>query len=164
MKAFLNDKKIQDKYLKRIRAHAKADEFIKGTYWEKGKGCAVGCTVHSSSHAAYETELGIPQWLAILEDRIFEGMSNNRSMKWPVKFLEAINIGSNLEKIKLPMLIFIVEAREKTKNKKSLQAIDGVLAATAGAIACADTNADVAQKKEYEKFADKLLELIRECK
>lgn len=65
MQAFHNDKKVRTKFLKRIRAHAKADEFIKGTYWEGGKGCAVGCTIHGSNHKGYETELGIPQWVAM---------------------------------------------------------------------------------------------------
>jgi hypothetical protein len=62
MKAFHNDNEIKQKYLKRVIAHQKADELIKGKYWEKGKGCAVGCTIHSGDHAKYETELGIPRW------------------------------------------------------------------------------------------------------
>ena len=83
MKAFHNDEKIKKKYLSRLRAHQKADEIVKGFYWEMGKGCAVGCTIHSSDHGAYETELGIPRWLAKLEDRIFEGLPNGRAKKWP---------------------------------------------------------------------------------
>jgi hypothetical protein len=43
--AFHNDQKIKDKYLARVEAHRKADEIIKGKYWENGKGCAVGCTL-----------------------------------------------------------------------------------------------------------------------
>lgn len=46
MKAFHNDKKIKAKYLARVKAHIKAGEVIKGKYWENGKGCAVGCTIH----------------------------------------------------------------------------------------------------------------------
>lgn len=71
--AFHGDKAIKAKYLARVKAHAEADEIIHGTYWEKGKGCAVGCTIHSEKHSAYETELGMPIILARLEDRIFEG-------------------------------------------------------------------------------------------
>lgn len=33
MLAFHGDKKVKAKYLKRVRMHAKADEIIKGTYW-----------------------------------------------------------------------------------------------------------------------------------
>lgn len=46
--AFFGDPKIKAKYLRRVKAHYKADEIIKGTYWENGKGCAVGCTIEGS--------------------------------------------------------------------------------------------------------------------
>jgi hypothetical protein len=251
MKAFHNDPELKQKYLNRVLAHKAADEIIKGKYWENGKGCAVGCTIHSNNHAAYETELGVPQWLAHLEDRIFEGLPNDEAKDFPFLFLDAINIGADLNKIKIPMLIFIVEsAKTNTKNKKALAAIDSALvelrkddlnlaalrkarvdaaaaaaaladidaayavadaAATAAAAAAAladDANAATAaavayaanaayaaavadaaaaaagvayaddaaaaatntaaasdaKQKEYSKFANKLLELIRECK
>ena len=32
--------------IKQLRDHAAADEIVKGQYWEGGKGCAVGCTIH----------------------------------------------------------------------------------------------------------------------
>lgn len=38
MKAFHNDSKIKAKYLKRVQAHFKSDEIVKGKYWEDGKG------------------------------------------------------------------------------------------------------------------------------
>ena len=94
--AFHNDPAIKAKYLTRVRAHAAADEIIHGIYWENGKGCAVGCTIHSGKHAAYESELGIPIMLARLEDRLFEGMVNGRSKEFPEQFLEAIQPGADL--------------------------------------------------------------------
>ena len=96
MLSYHNDQSIKDFYLARVRAHAAADELIHGTYWEDGKGCAVGCTVHSDSHAAYEKEIGIPRLLARLEDGIFEGMANGRSKQWPEQFLSAIEVGRDL--------------------------------------------------------------------
>ena len=74
-------------------AHQKADELIRGTYWDDGKGCAIGCTVHSSEHKAYETELGMPEWFARLEDAIFEGMSHKASCRFPMRLLSAIPVG-----------------------------------------------------------------------
>lgn len=99
LKAFHNDPEIKKKYLDRITAHAAADEIIKGKYWENGKGCAVGCTIHSSDHASYETELGIPQVLAGLEDGIFEDLKNDLAKTWPLRFLEAISVGADLSNI-----------------------------------------------------------------
>jgi len=94
--SFHADPAVKEKYLSRVRAHAKADEIIKGQYWEGGKGCAVGCTIHGSNHVAYENELGLPQWLAYLEDSIFEGLPNEEAMTFPEEFLSSINVGSDL--------------------------------------------------------------------
>jgi hypothetical protein len=96
MEAFLGKQEVKTKFLERVRAHREADELIKGTYWEKGKGCAVGCTVHSDDHVAYETQLGIPQILALLEDGLFEALPNGVAMLWPERFLSAIQPGADL--------------------------------------------------------------------
>ena len=99
MKAFHNEPKIKEKYLDRVTMHEKADEIIKGQYWENGKGCAVGCTIHSSNHASYETELGIPRIIARLEDGIFENLPNDLAKTWPRRFLEAIPVGADLSMV-----------------------------------------------------------------
>ena len=93
MKTFHGDKKIKAKYLKRLKAHAKADEIIQGIGWRNGKGCAVGCTLENYEHRQYEVELGIPEWLAYLEDKIFEGLQKEDAMKFPVQFLSAVPVG-----------------------------------------------------------------------
>ena len=103
MLAYHNDQAIKSKLLADLQAHADADRLVKGQYWENGKGCAVGCTLHSvgaagnaNNHAEYETRLGIPQMLARLEDTIFEGLPNADAMRWPVRFSAAINPGADL--------------------------------------------------------------------
>ena len=110
MESFHNDKAIKKKYLARVEAHKKADELIKGTYWENGKGCAVGCCIHGLNHKDYETQLGIPVWLARLEDRIFENLSDKDAKEWPSNFLKAIPVGVDLEQVKRPFLIYVVES------------------------------------------------------
>lgn len=94
--AFHGDQQVKDHYLARVRAHEAADEIIHGFYWQEGKGCAVGCTVHSDDHLAFERELGIPRMLAKLEDRLFEGQSNGNSKTFPRRFLECIPVGADL--------------------------------------------------------------------
>ena len=75
LRAFYGDTNIKKKFLTRVRAHRKADEFRqKYFHWHNGMGCAVGCTIHSDNHDLYETELGIPPILARLEDYLFEEM------------------------------------------------------------------------------------------
>lgn len=116
--AFHNNKQIKNKYLNRVVAHRKADEIVKGKYWEGGKGCAVGCTIHSSQHSSYEIELGIPTWLARLEDRLFEGVSNKYAKTFPERFLKAIKPGTDLNQIKNEFLYFIVNGTLKHFDHK----------------------------------------------
>ena len=82
--------------LRQLRAHTKADEIIKSQYWQDGKGCAIGCTIHSGNHAEYEPRFGIPQMLARLEDCIFEGLPNGKAKAWPVRFMSAVEPGNRL--------------------------------------------------------------------
>ena len=110
MQAFHGSVKVKNIYLRRVKAHAQADEIIKGQYWENGKGCAVGCTIHGSQHSKYESELGIPEWLARVEDSLFEGMSNKKAKKWPFRFLKAIKPGADLEAAKAPFFICVLES------------------------------------------------------
>ena len=96
MRAFVGTTVTKAAVLEQLRAHAKADEIIKGRYWEGGKGCAVGCSIHSGQHAEYEPRFGIPQVLARLEDCIFEGLSNKKAKAWPVRFMSAVPEGADL--------------------------------------------------------------------
>ncbi len=103
----------------------------------------MGCTIHSREHSRYETELGIPEWLARLEDTIFEGLENKRAKKFPLEFLEAIKVGADLEKIKTPFIIYILEQNliyldsckyDEDKNPAVKAAIDGSKKAILGVI------------------------------
>jgi len=107
-----------------VEKHRIQDQIIQGTYGEeengKWKGCAVGCSIHSlnlrlgkdldtSNHKVYETELGIPEWLARLEDRIFEGLPKEEAVLWPGKFLESIQVGVDLEPVKYKFCAFLLK-------------------------------------------------------
>jgi len=96
MLAYHNDVQVKNDILSQLADHASADEIVKGQYWEEGKGCAVGCTIHSNNHTEYEKLFGIPEVLARLEDTIFEGLPNEAAMKWPIKFMSAIEPGADL--------------------------------------------------------------------
>ncbi len=123
MKAYHNDIKVKKLYVDRVIAHQKADEVVKGQYWENGRGCAVGCTIHSSNHKAYETELGIPEWLARVEDVIFEGLPNNKAKKWPLQFLKAIKPGVDLDKAKPLFIVFVLKPNLKNFDNKKHPAV-----------------------------------------
>ena len=129
LRAFHNDPNIKGKYLARVRAHIAADELIHGKYWENGKGCAVGCTIHGSNHSAYETELSIPRVLAKLEDGIFEGMSNGLSKVWPEQFLLCIPVGADLSGVWPRFAVWlltddkfgVIQFAKSAKSKKAIR-------------------------------------------
>jgi hypothetical protein len=123
MLSFHSDPQLKAKYLARIQAHFKADEIIHGKYWENGKGCAVGCTIHSSQHMNYETELGIPVMLAKLEDRIFEGLSNGEAKKFPKQFLAAIRPGVDLSLVGWKFLHWLMEVELKGNKNERVAAV-----------------------------------------
>ena len=123
LQSYNNDENLKKIFLEEIIKHRKADQIIQGTYGEengKWKGCAVGCSIHSlnirlgkkystSDHSVYEKELGIPEWLARLEDTIFEGLPIKDAKKWPEKFAKAIPVGVNLEYIKWHFCAFLLK-------------------------------------------------------
>ena len=96
MLAYHNDETIKVAIIAELRDHAANDRLVKRYFWKNGKGCAVGCTIKSGNHVEYETRFGIPQVLARLEDRIFEGLPNDVAMAWPVRFMSAIKPGYDL--------------------------------------------------------------------
>src|ERR1700722_17651703 len=110
--AFHGKSSIKTKYVKRVKAHKAADEIIKGTYWQNGKGCAVGCTIHSSDHSAYETELGIPTLLARFEDKIFEGLPNDIAKNWPLEFLSSITPGADLSTVWPKLAVWVLTDKQ----------------------------------------------------
>lgn len=127
MRAFHSDPKIKSKYVKRVVAHRLADNLIRGAGWSEGKGCAVGCTLEKYDHKSYETELGIPEWLAWVEDTLYEGMSLQKSKTWPEKFLKAISVGDDLEKVKGKFLIPVLKSALKNfDNKKFPQVTESI--------------------------------------
>ena len=113
MRAFHNDSRVRDFFLARVRAHKAAGQITKGAYWRDGLGCAVGCTIHSSSHLSYPGILGIPVILAHLEDRIFEGLPLPAAQDWPEKFLSVIPVGADLSQIWAEFVVWrLVDAKD----------------------------------------------------
>lgn len=143
LQAYQNDPKLKNQMLVEVRKHRKADQIVQGTYGQKNgtwKGCAISCTLRSlaiikgeeltteySQHSRYETDLGIPKELAMIEDVLFEEMSVKDSKTWPEKFLKAINPGADLSKVVAKFMIAEWEDKKiglkniKLKNIKEIQ-------------------------------------------
>ena len=107
--SFHNDPQVKARYLQRVRQQAQANEIVKGRYWDGGKGCAVGCTIHGADHGEYEAALGLPRWLAWLEDTLFEHLPPGRARSFPAEMLDAIPVGKDLDHVKEQFLLFLLE-------------------------------------------------------
>ena len=105
MRAFHGDPAVKDKYLVRLKAHHAADEIVRGVGYNGSQGCAVGCTLNAYDHRAYEHELGLPQWLAHIEDRIFEGLPPVEAQQFAVDFLESVPVGADVDKVRWQLAI-----------------------------------------------------------
>ena len=119
--AYHNDAEVKAKYVNRMQAHIAADELIRGTGWENGRGCAVGCTVHAYDHSAFPSELGIPTWVAYLIDTLHESTSNDVWPTFSLRFLEAVEPGIQFDQIYHDLCIFILK-----RNLERVSALAGI--------------------------------------
>ena len=137
MLSYNNDTKLKKLFVAEVENHRKLDMIVQGTYGEgqgdNWKGCAVGCAVHSLNkingtrhqtynHKVYEEELGMPEWLARLEDTIFEGLPKKEAMLWPVRFAKAVPVGVDLEPVKWKFAAYLM--RENIARVKKLEISD----------------------------------------
>jgi len=93
--------------LEQARAHYAADMLLKQTYGriedDSFKGCSVGCHLrhikpdfdndhhdYTDKHGIVARYYGYPEWLALLQDAIFEGLPNGESAKWHVHLAETL--------------------------------------------------------------------------
>lgn len=104
------DPQLKEQVLARITEHERLDTIIQGDHWACGvdgiwRGCTIGCSLRDPSsteplddraHEMMETTLGVPAWLARLEDSIFEGLAAEDARAWPRRFSEALPIGVEL--------------------------------------------------------------------
>lgn len=113
MLTYLNNPDLKTRFLAEIAKHEAADAIIKGTYGAMNgefRGCAIGCSLHSlnllegktgkdamedtDNHHRYEAELGLPMWLACLEDFLFEELPDDLAKRWPRRLAAAIPVGA----------------------------------------------------------------------
>lgn len=94
--AFWNNPTVKEAMMIQVENHRQADQIVKGQYWENGKGCAVGCMVHSSSHKTVEAVIGLPYDCVQLMDFIFERLPNHEAKLFPGQVLDAMRPGADL--------------------------------------------------------------------
>jgi len=186
----------KEAFVQEIVWHREQDAIAQGRYGGEvnghWKGCAVACSLRSyarlkglplqesyDNHADFET-FGIwPEWLARLEDTIFEGLPANDALTWPERLAKAVPEGVNLDVVKWKFLAFL--QRENLERVQSLEinkdVKDQVLAAIQGALdvlntaietgvwdaqaaRSAESAAESAESAAYKCYADELIRLL----
>jgi hypothetical protein len=112
--SYHNDPKIKQKYIHRLSEHRRLEHLTQGVGWETEngttKGCAVGCVLENYDHSLYPIELGLPEWLARLEDHLFEKLPKGEAEQFAVDFLAAIPVGKDIEPVRHRLAIIRQEA------------------------------------------------------
>ena len=109
LRAFHGDPAIKAKYQARLAEHRRLEHLTQGIGWESSKdgtkGCAVGCTLEVYDHSRYPVELGLPVWVAHLQDTLFEGLPKGKAEKFAEDFIAAIPVGADVEPVRQRLAI-----------------------------------------------------------
>ena len=115
MRAFIDAEVSKPELLEALAWYREEDRLRQGgSYWQGGRGCAVGCTLHEFAtgeeerHVLYEDLFGISQELARLEDAVFEGMHPEAARAWPERFIGSIPEGADLECVADELALWIL--------------------------------------------------------
>ena len=113
--SFKNDPKIKDDLIARMDKHIELDNLLQKATGEDGKGCTVWCALNNGSmhygynHSAFPSILGLPEWLALLQEVIFEGLSVEDSKQFSSEWVRAIPVGKDLEPVKWKFCAFVLK-------------------------------------------------------
>jgi hypothetical protein len=125
MKTYNNDAQFKTAFVAEVAKHRKADMLVKGSYGKQNgdwHGCAVACSLRSldilkgnkpkteyNDHARFEREGLWPEWLARLEDTLFENLPTAGSQKWPERLAKAVPVGVDLTSVKWQFSAFLLK-------------------------------------------------------
>jgi len=89
---------VRDAAIERLRRHAADKQLAPGPLaWNGSKGSLVGCILEDEDLARWETELGLPQWLAVTADGIAaQQASVDAALAFGVDLLNAIRPGADV--------------------------------------------------------------------
>lgn len=114
MKTFPDPRLTAADFAAGMRAHAEADDLIRGTYGDfdsgRFRGCAVGCNIEvvtaalgveieRGDHEALGDAIGVPSELLYLQDSLFEGLQGDASSQFAVAFANALRDGQDLSRV-----------------------------------------------------------------
>ena len=136
--SFKNDPTIKESLIQRMDKHIELDELVQKATGQDGKGCTVWCALNNGdlkagyNHEAFESVLGLPEWLARLHDTIYEGLEVKDSKWFSKEWVRAVPVGVNLDIIKWKFCAFILKENIERvllldiKEKLKKQIVDAI--------------------------------------
>ena len=128
-------KTIKD-LLEIMREHAKADRLVQGN-WLRDKdssgifrGCFYGCAMQSDSDPieAACNEYDLPLWIGFWSEKVFERLSEDEAIKWPVQLLEAlVDFTGDYEDIRHKLAVKRLTYLSERNEGEVKAVIDGVI-------------------------------------
>lgn len=205
MKAYNNDPKLKAHLVGCSLENERLDRYIKGVYSndskEEFKGCSVGCTINDynkltgnlfmyGDHGVLADVLGVPLFITLMQDHIFEGLPSDLRYAWTPRFLSAIPLDADLSSVRDKFVavyglridlhvyadphVRADAARADADAARAARADADAYAARADAVrayaaradayAARAARADAYADARYTNYADTLIKLIGECK
>ena len=127
MLSFFGEPCLKDAIVERVREHQRLDQIAQSIYWDGSKGCAIGCVLHSGEHMAFERQLGLPVFLAYMDEHVFECLPLEDAKRWPLRFIEAVPVGVDLELIFPRFMHWLLsdpDGMRKHANAETVRIID----------------------------------------
>ena len=153
--AYKNDEKIKRKFVNRAVKHRRADEIVKGLYWNGKSGCCVGCLAHvnTDAHEALEEQANIPLMVSKLADSIHEGLPSGKYQKWPERFVKSIKTGSDLSLVGWKFLHWNLTENLILKDSQDKDVQKSIIECREAIKKCADVLAPMTKGKPVDKDA-----------
>jgi len=160
--SFFGDQCLRDAVVERVREHQRLDQIAQQIYWDGSKGCAIGCVLHGDQHLAFEQQLGLPVFLAYIDEHIFERLPLEEARAWPLRFIEAVPVGVDLELVFPRFMHWLLSdpnGMRQYANAEMLPIIDSLVAMYARRIEgvpfdlCAAESATSAARSAAERAA-----------
>ncbi len=135
MLSFFGEQSLKDAVVARVKEHQRLDQITQGQYWEQDsdgifRGCGIGCVLHSGTHIDFERQLGLPIFLAYMDEHIFESLPLAQAKWWPLRLMEAMPVGVDLTLI-CPRFIYWLlsdpDGIRQHADSRIVKIIDGLI-------------------------------------
>ena len=122
-------------HIDRMKKHIAADELVRGTGFEGGRGGFIGCTFDKYDHRYASETTGVPEWLWRLGDALHENMSASVALgDTAVRILQACHGRDKTEFLPIERSIHIYIQRRNIEIVTALDIDAGVKAGVLSAI------------------------------